>query len=89
MASPNESASRARAWAVGNENVGLRAVNSNWTASQRATHQQRRMRALLEGMVAPLGAVAPPAPNQDATYRGEGMLNELEELYQNANTQKK
>jgi len=79
-----ESASSSGARVAGHtiESVGQRAMQSNLSASQRAAEAQRSMAARLERITAPLGAPGPPPANQDAIYLGEGMLNDLEELYQ-------
>ncbi|KAH8903309.1 hypothetical protein BR93DRAFT_940828 [Coniochaeta sp. PMI_546] len=87
MASRNESAARARAWVYANNVAGWRARASDWGASQRAAQPETRMRAHIEIIAAPLNTAAPPAPNQDATSYGDGMLDELEELCQTSKTQ--
>lgn len=87
MASRNESAARARAWVYANNVAGWRARASDWGASQRAAQPETRMLAHIEIIAAPLNTAAPPAPNQDATSYGDGMLDELEELCQTSKTQ--
>jgi hypothetical protein len=47
------------------------------------------MQALLEGMTAISGAASGPVASRDIANDGDGMLRELEELWESEKTQKK
>jgi hypothetical protein len=88
--SASAAASHARVAQDDIENVGWRASQTNLSASQRAETVQREMAARLEHIAAPLdGALPLGAANHNPTHIGEGMLDDLEELYQEAKAAKK